>query len=57
MDQRVYLAYGGDEVELGTTEDFYNGLAKHTAFQALEDIIADMQSNHADTAEITITIR
>lgn len=57
MCQKVYLAYNGDEVELGTEEEFDAGMAINLASRVMEDIVADMKSNYADKAEITISIR
>lgn len=57
MGQRIYISYGGDEQEIGSDEDFDAGLVPSLSCCVIEDIIADMRHNYADTAEITITIR
>lgn len=57
MCQKIYLAYNGDEVELGIGEELDAGWVGLTASRVLADIIADMNANYVDKAEITISIR
>ena len=54
---RIFISYKGDEQEIGSDSDFDAGVALNLSSHVIEDIVADMQADYVDTAEVTISIR